>query len=40
MGERRGDDVFEPAGVEIGRDLDQERPVRLGLVARGDDPRE
>ena len=40
MGERGGDDVFEPAGVEIGRDLDQERPVRLGLVARGDYSRD
>ena len=40
MRERRGDDVFEPAGVEIGRDLDEQRPAGLGLVARGDHPQD
>ena len=37
MGQRRRDDVLEAASVEIGRDLDEERAARLGLVARGDD---
>ena len=31
-----GDDVLEPAGVEIGRDLEHQRTARLGLVAGGD----
>ena len=36
MRERGSDDVFEPAGVEIGRDLDEERPAGFGLVTRSD----
>ncbi len=40
MGERGRDDVFEAPRVEIGGDLDQERPARLGLVTRGDHARD
>ena len=37
MAQRRCDDVFKAARVKIGRDLDEERAARLGLVARSDD---
>ncbi len=36
--ERRRDDVLKAAGVEIGRDLEHERPARLRRVARLDHP--